>query len=78
LLNEFTLALRDVIERFKANGAHPRDLEPMAEAATLVAMMAHVASHHYGFEFWGIRTADVRRSMSRIVAWGVTGRRPAT
>ena len=39
-------------------------------------MLAHVAPHRYGFEFWGIRTADVRVAMARIIYWGVTGQRP--
>ena len=33
---------------------------PGPPPASLVAMLAHVAQHRYGFEFWGIRTADVR------------------
>ena len=72
-----TLALRDVIEGFREQRKHPHDLDPMAQAATLVSMLAHVAAHRYGFEFWGIRLDDVRRSLARIVAWSVTGRRPA-
>jgi AcrR family transcriptional regulator len=74
LLNEVTLGLRDVIAEFRAAGRHPKDVDPMAQAATLVSMLAHVAQHRYGFEFWGIRTEDVRRSLARLLATGVTGR----
>jgi AcrR family transcriptional regulator len=74
LLNEVTVALREEIDDFRSGGAHPKDLEPMAQAATLVSMLAHVAQHRYGFEFWGIRTGDIRASLARILYTGVTGR----
>jgi AcrR family transcriptional regulator len=77
LLNDVTSALRDVVAEAKRQGHHPRGLDPMAQAAAIVSMLAHVASHRYGFEFWGIRTDDMRRSLARIVRWGVTGRRSA-
>ena len=51
-------------------------VDPMATAGVLVAMLAHVAAHRYGFEFWGIRTTDVRISVARQVYWGATGQRP--
>lgn len=75
LLNEVTLAMRDVIEGFREQKRHPRDLDPMAQAAALVSMLAHVAAHRYGFEFWGIRVDKVRASVAGLVATGVTGRR---
>jgi AcrR family transcriptional regulator len=76
LLNEVTVGLRDVIEDMRATGAHPKDTDAMAQAATLVSMLAHVAQHRYGFEFWGIRTDDIRRSLGTILYAGVTGKRP--
>ena len=48
----------------------------MATAGVLVSMLAHVAAHRYGFEFWGIRTDDTRRSMARIVYTTITGQKP--
>ncbi len=75
LLHEITARLREVIERFKVKGRHPDDLDPMAHAATLVSMLAHVAAHRYGMEFWGIKTDDVRSSAARLVYEGVTARR---
>jgi len=69
LLSQVTDALRDAVVR--ANG---RDVEPRAQAATVVSLLAHVAEHRYGYEFWGIRLEDMRRSTARMVAWGVTGR----
>ncbi|HEX9713573.1 MAG TPA: TetR family transcriptional regulator [Actinomycetota bacterium] len=75
LLNEVTLRLRDVIESFKLAGRHPASLEPMAHAAALVSMLAHIAAHRYGFEFWGIKTDDVRASAAALLVTGVTGRR---
>lgn len=76
LLNEVTLGLRDVIEDFRSAGKHPRDTDSMAQAATLVSMLAHVAQHRYGFEFWGIRLDDIRKSLARIVYAGLTGKQP--
>lgn len=69
LLSEVTDALRDAIVRHRK-----RDGDPRAEAATLVSLLAHVAEHRYGYEFWGIKTDDVSRSAARHVAWGITGR----
>ena len=33
-------------------------------------------AHRFGFEFWGVRTSDLRTSMARVVFWAVTGQRP--
>jgi AcrR family transcriptional regulator len=75
LLHEITARLREVIERFKVARRHPARVDPMAHAATLVSMLAHVAAHRYGMEFWGIKTADVRESAARVLYEGVTGKR---
>ena len=75
LLNEVVVALAEVIARNRGR-RHPPDLDPMATAGVLVAMLATVAGHRYGFEFWGIRTDDTRRSMARIVYTTVTGQKP--
>jgi len=77
LLNQVTVALQEVVAEAKREGHHPRDLDPTAQAASIVSMLAHVASHRYGFEFWGIRMNDMRRSLARIVAASLTGRRAA-
>lgn len=69
ILNDITVALSDVV---RANQA---DVDPMAQAAALVSMLAHIASHRYGFEFWGIRMDQMRRSMSRIVLTSVAAGR---
>src|SRR3954452_12046563 len=76
LLNELTLSLVDVVEDLKKTSKHPDDLDPMATAGVLVSMLAHVAAHRFGFEFWGIRTDDLRRSMARVVYSTTTGQRP--
>lgn len=74
-LNEITRALRDVIAEFKRRGRHPKELNAMAHAGVLVSMLAHVAAHRYGFEFWGIRTDAIRDSSARLLHAGVTGKR---
>jgi AcrR family transcriptional regulator len=76
LLNEFTVALSEVIAAEKKAGRHPDEVDPMATAGVLVSMLAHVASHRYGFEFYGIRTEELTRSMARIVFTTVSGQRP--
>ena len=76
LLNEVNNALAAVIAEHKKQGRHPAEVDPMATAGVLVAMLAHVSSHHYGFEFWGVRTVDLRTTMARILYWSVTGQKP--
>ncbi len=75
LLNAVTTELAAVIGGLQAEGKN-LGVDPLAEAGTLVTMLANVAAHHLGFEFWGIRTADVRLSVARHVYWGTTGQRP--
>lgn len=74
LLNELTNELASVIDSTARTGRVPADLDSMATAGVLVSMLAHVAAHRFGFEFWGIRTDDLERSMTRIVYTTVTGR----
>ena len=78
LLNEFTRELAGVIAIRQAASRRPSGVDPMATAGVLVSMLAHVAAHRYGFEFYGIRTAELRRSMAHIVYTTVTGQRPPT
>ena len=77
LLNDITKALASVAQAAREQGRLPGDIDPMATGGVLVSMLAHVAAHQYGFEFWGIRTADVRVSLARQISWGVTGLKPA-
>jgi AcrR family transcriptional regulator len=76
LLNDLYNALAEAIGEMKAAGRHPEDVDPMATAGVLVSMLAHVAAHRFGFEFWGVRTSDLRTSMARILFWAVTGQKP--
>jgi AcrR family transcriptional regulator len=75
LLNDITNALARVATDFH-DAKQGQSIDPMATAGVLVAMLAHVAAHQYGFEFWGIRTSDLRTSMARQVYWGVTTQKP--
>ena len=59
-------------------GGLPKALDPMAVSGILVSMLAHTAAHQYGFEFWGIRTDDVQKSMARIIYWTITNQKPPT
>jgi AcrR family transcriptional regulator len=72
-LNAVTVTLARVIGAGGA-AASPAGSDPMAVAATLISMLAHVAAHQYGFEFWGIRTTAMVDSQARVLHWAVTGR----
>ena len=76
MLNSVTVALSDAIKVAQPKPKGDVPLDPTATAGVLVAMLASVASHRYGFEFWGIRTDDARRSMAHLIYWSVTGQRP--
>jgi len=76
LLNDLYNALAEAINEMKVAGRHPSEVDPMATAGVLVSMLAHVAAHRFGFEFWGVRTSDLRTSMARILFWAVTGQKP--
>ena len=73
LLNPVTLALLAEIREQKEAGRHPATLDPAAQAAVLLSMLAHVAEHRHGLEAWGVRSAAARDSMARIITWGITG-----
>jgi len=72
-LNAVTVTLAKVIAT-TGGGHSPAGSDPMAAAGTLIAMLAQVAGHRYGFEFWGIRTASLVDSQARLLHWSVTGR----
>ena len=76
-LNNLTKAFAAVTATFQAEGGN-QGVDAMANAGVLVTMIANVAAHHYGFEFWGIPTADVRVALARHTYWGVTGQQPPT
>ena len=76
LLAALNDSLANVFRVFQDEGRHPAGLDPRATAGSVVAMLAHVAQHRYGFEFWGIRTGDLRTTMARQVYWAITGQKP--
>lgn len=76
LLNDVATALAQVARHFTTTGKLPQGLDPMAQAGVVVSMLAHVSDHQMGFEFWGIRTKDLRVSMAREVYWTITGQKP--
>ncbi len=73
-LNAVTVTLARVIATHGGPSGSPAGSDPMAAAGTLIAMLAQVAGHRYGFEFWGIRTASLVDSQARLLHWSVTGR----
>jgi len=73
-LNAVTVTLARVVANQSVTSGSPAGDDPMAVAGTLIAMLAQVAGHRYGFEFWGIRTASLVDSQARLLHWSVTGR----
>ncbi len=73
-LNAVTVTLAKVIAGNADRSGTPAGADPMAAAGTLIAMLAQVSGHRYGFEFWGIRTASLVDSQARLLHWSVTGR----
>lgn len=76
LLNDLNNALAAAAREQQSAGKGQPDLDPNAVAGVLVAMLAHVSAHRLGFEFWGVRTDDLRATMARIVFWSITGQKP--
>jgi len=81
-LNAVTVALAQVIAASSPSAdtapgkatLSPAGGDPMAVAGTIVAMFASVSAHRYGFEYWGIRTANLIDTQARVLHWAVTGR----
>jgi AcrR family transcriptional regulator len=78
LLNDLNNALAAAVRDQQKAGRGQQGLDPNAVAGVLVAMLAHVAAHRLGFEFWGVRTDELRETMARIVHWSITGQKPPT
>jgi AcrR family transcriptional regulator len=75
-LSGITQALAETILAFQHEGRAGPEGDATATAFVLTAMLAHCAAHRYGFEFHGVRTAEQVETLSRILFWSVTGRRP--
>ena len=76
LLNDLNNALAAAARDHQRAGKGMAGVDPDAIAGVLVAMLAHVSAHRLGFEFWGVRTDELRTAMARIVYWSVTGQKP--
>jgi AcrR family transcriptional regulator len=75
LLNDLALAMSAAIGETQPRSkvsSHKR----LATAGVLVAMMASVTTHRFTYEFWGIRTAELRSSMADIIYTCLTGKTP--
>jgi AcrR family transcriptional regulator len=76
LLNDLNNSLAATTRELQKTGKGQQDVDPNAVAGVLVAMLAHVSAHRLGFEFWGVRTDDLRTAMARLLYWGVTAQKP--
>ena len=76
LLNDLNNILAAAARDQQDAGRGQQGVDANAISGVLVAMLAHVAAHRMGFEFWGVRTHDLRAVMARIIFWSVTGTKP--
>jgi AcrR family transcriptional regulator len=76
MLNSITTALAETISELQESGKAAEEVHPMAMSGALVGMLAHNAAHQKGFESWDIHNEDLRESMTRLVYWGITGKKP--
>ncbi len=76
MLNSITTALAETITELQQSDKYTDEVNPMAMSGALVGMLAHNAAHQQGFESWEIHSEDLRESMTRLVFWGVTGKKP--
>jgi len=77
LLNIVVNALTDAIAELQRTGKVDGDVLPAATAGVLVTMLAATAAHTKAFESWSVKDGDLRAGLTRLVAWGVTGKKPA-
>lgn len=76
LLNDLNNSLANAAKDQQQLGRGQPGLDPNAIGGVLVAMLAHVSAHRLGFEFWGVRTEELKVTMARIIFWTVTGQKP--
>jgi AcrR family transcriptional regulator len=76
LLNMVVTSLTEAISEQHRTGRADADGVPAATAGILVTMLAACAAHTKAFESWSVKEGDLRAGLTRLVAWGVTGRKP--
>lgn len=77
LLNSVVQALTEAISELQRGGKVDSDVHPAATAGALVTMLAATAAHSRAFDSWSVKDGELRSGLTRLVAWGVTGRKPA-
>jgi AcrR family transcriptional regulator len=77
MLNSVVTALADAITELQRGGRVDSDVHAGATAGALVTMLAASAAHTKAFESWSVKDGDLRAGLTRLVAWGVTGKKPA-
>lgn len=77
LLNVVVQGLTEAITELQRSGKVDADVQPAATAGALVTMLAATAAHTKAFDSWSVKDSELRSGLTRLVAWGVTGRKPA-
>ncbi len=70
MLNTITTSLAHAIESVSPAASSSPDA-PMATAAALVSMLAHVAAHRQGMESWAISFPELKAALTRQIYWGI-------
>jgi AcrR family transcriptional regulator len=76
LLNSVVQALTEAITELQRGGKVDTDVHAGATAGALVTMLAATAAHTKAFDSWSVKDGELRAGLTRLVAWGVTGRKP--
>ncbi|MGH3415049.1 MAG: TetR family transcriptional regulator [Actinocrinis sp.] len=77
LLNSVVQALTEAISELQRTGKVDADVHAAATAGSLVTMLAASAAHTKAFDSWSVKDGELRAGLTRLVAWGVTGRKPS-
>ncbi len=77
LLNSVVQALSEAITELQRTGKVDADVHAGATAGALVTMLAATAAHTKAFDSWSVKDGELRTGLTRLVAWGVTGRKPS-
>lgn len=75
VLTAVSKALAESIANLQGKGRSADGGDPAAMASTLVTMLAAVSAQQRTLES-GVRLKDLRHTMTSLVYWGVTGRKP--
>ena len=75
VLNNVGSALTESIAELQKAGKLDRDVPAAAVSGVLVTLLAASAAHTKAFESWSVKDNDLRTTLTRLVAWSLTGKK---